>query len=115
MFLFLGRIKREELTIRKMIELYCRDKHNSKNGLCEKCKNITDYADRKLSKCMFGENKPICVDCPVHCYRSNEREYIREIMRYAGPRMILSHPMMAIMHKIDQKLSQRNFERKINK
>ena len=111
MFLFLGRIKREEITVKKMIEIYCKDKHNTNNELCEKCNEITLYAEKKLKKCIFGENKPICVDCPVHCYRNNEREYIREIMRYAGPRMITKHPIMAIMHIIDQKISKNNFER----
>jgi hypothetical protein len=29
------------------------------------------------------------------------RERIREVMRYSGPRMLLSHPLMAIRHLID--------------
>jgi hypothetical protein len=29
------------------------------------------------------------------------REKIREVMRYAGPRMIYRHPIMAVFHLID--------------
>ncbi len=111
MFIFSGRIKRENLTVKKMILLYCKDKHNSNDYLCEKCLNITEYADKKLAKCVFGDEKPICVDCRVHCYRKTERDHIREIMRYAGPRMIFRHPVMAVMHIIDQKIN-KNIKKK---
>ncbi len=108
MFIFSDRIKRENITVKKMIILYCKDKHNSNVHLCVQCQNITEYADKKLDKCVFGDEKPICADCPVHCYRKDEREYIKEIMRYAGPRMIFKHPIMAIMHIIDKKISKKN-------
>ena len=26
--------------------------------------------------------------CPVHCYQRDRREQAREVMRYAGPRMV---------------------------
>ena len=29
------------------------------------------------------------------------RARIREVMRYAGPRMLLSHPLMALRHLLD--------------
>jgi hypothetical protein len=29
------------------------------------------------------------------------REKIRDVMRYAGPRMLLTHPVMAIAHLLD--------------
>ncbi|MDR2525428.1 MAG: nitrous oxide-stimulated promoter family protein, partial [Oscillospiraceae bacterium] len=34
------------------------------------------------------------------CYRADMREKIRAVMRYAGPRMLLHHPVMAIRHFI---------------
>jgi len=37
----------------------------------------------------------------VHCYAPEMREKIKEVMRYAGPRMLLSHPILAIAHLID--------------
>ena len=33
-----------------------------------------------------------------HCYAPAQREQIRAIMRYAGPRMILHHRVAAIRH-----------------
>jgi hypothetical protein len=29
------------------------------------------------------------------------RERVREVMRYAGPRMLLHHPWLAICHLVD--------------
>ncbi len=29
------------------------------------------------------------------------REKIRRVMRYAGPRMLLRHPVMALLHMVD--------------
>ncbi len=30
---------------------------------------LNAYADKRLDKCVFGENKPACKQCPVHCYQ----------------------------------------------
>ena len=37
-------------------------------------------------------------DCPTHCYAPKEREAIREVMRWAGPRMIWYAPKDAFIH-----------------
>lgn len=50
---------------------------------------------------MYGNNKPTCAKCPVHCYNARRREQIRQVMRYAGPRMLIYHPRLAILHLID--------------
>ena len=39
--------------------------------------------------------------CPVHCYRPGMREAVREVMRYAGPRMVVRHPVLALRHLLD--------------
>jgi len=31
------------------------------------------------------------------------REKVREVMRYSGPRMILRHPWLALMHVVDKR------------
>ncbi|WP_302956616.1 nitrous oxide-stimulated promoter family protein [Prevotella sp.] len=46
------------------------------------------------------DNKPTCRLCKVHCYKPEKREQIRQIMRYAGPRMLLYYPADAIKHMI---------------
>ncbi len=85
------KIEYEKVTVEKMIRLYCKRKHKTAD-LCEECTQIRDYALDKLGKCPFGEDKGACRKCEVHCYKSEKREKIKEIMRYSGPRMLLYHP-----------------------
>ena len=66
--------------------------------LCPECAALLDYAHRRLDSCRFGNGKPSCRKCTVHCYRADMRERIRTVMRWAGPRMIFRHPMAATRH-----------------
>ena len=92
---------RESKTIEAMIRLYCRDHHGSKDELCPECRELLDYALARLDRCPFEENKPTCAKCPVHCYKPDIREKVRVVMRYAGPRMLRRHPVLAVLHLID--------------
>ena len=94
------RLRREDRTVRAMIEIYCRH-HHSSDGLCEECLNLYDYSRERLIKCPFQEGKTTCAKCPVHCYNRIMRKKIREIMRYSGPRMLYRHPVAAVRHVID--------------
>ena len=94
-----SRISEEKLTVRLMIGLYCRHHHGGKE-LCESCQSLSDYCNQRLDHCKFGEDKPTCKKCPVHCYRPDMRERIREVMRYSGPRMLFYYPVCAIKHLI---------------
>jgi hypothetical protein len=60
-----------------------------------------DYATRRIDRCIFGEAKPTCARCTVHCYNATMRERVRSVMRYAGPRMLWRHPILAIAHMLD--------------
>jgi len=90
--------EREKITVSKMIRIYCRFKHGTRNELCPDCKQLEDYAHKRLEHCRFGEEKPACEKCPVHCYKPECREKIREVMRFAGPRMVFFHPVEAVRH-----------------
>ena len=70
-------------------------------SLCPQCQALLDYAHQRLEHCRFGEDKPSCTRCPVHCYKPAMREQIRQVMRYSGPRMLLHDPIMAIRHLWD--------------
>ena len=70
-------------------------------SLCPQCQALLDYAHKRLEHCKFGEDKPSCTRCPVHCYKPAMREQIRQVMRYSGPRMLLHDPIMAIRHLWD--------------
>ena len=93
----MNRIEREKQTVQRMIELYCHH-HLKVETMPEEYQHLAEFACRCLDHCKYGENKTACKNCPTHCYASKEREQIREIMRWAGPRMILYSPKDAIVH-----------------
>ena len=92
-----SRIEEEKKVVEKMICLYCHKKEG--NGeLCQNCHELLDYAHSRLDRCRYGEEKPTCKKCPVHCYRPDMKERVRAVMRWSGPRMILYHPVAAFKH-----------------
>ncbi len=95
------RLQRERHTIQVMIEMYCRDKHAPGGGLCPTCQELRAYAMQRIDRCPFKSDKPTCANCTVHCYKPAMREQVREVMRYAGPRMMLEHPGLAVAHLLD--------------
>ena len=99
-----GRIERESRTVSTMIKLYCRSKHKSSAiEPCSECHELMEFASLRLSRCPFGINKPKCSECSVLCYRGNlvMRSRIKEVMGYAGPRMMLHHPILAVQYQFD--------------
>ncbi|MDD4923785.1 MAG: nitrous oxide-stimulated promoter family protein [Dehalococcoidales bacterium] len=94
------RIERESKTVITMIAMYCRKNH-SITGLCSDCREMKNYALKRLESCPFGEGKTTCAKCQVHCYNPQMRQRIRKVMSYAGPRMIYTHPIQAVRHLID--------------
>ncbi len=83
--------------------VYCKDHHieeiKSLSGLpaqlsslekypsCASCRDFLNYAIERRLNCPL-EEKPVCKHCQVHCYRSDYREKVREIMRYSGKALI---------------------------
>jgi hypothetical protein len=98
------RLTREAKTISAMVEIYCRNNHDFPKGtICESCHEFLEYARKRLSNCPFQEQKPTCGKCTVHCYKKEMQLRARKIMRHSGPRMILTHPLMAFLHLLDGK------------
>jgi Nitrous oxide-stimulated promoter len=95
------RMIREAKTMEVMVAMYCHDQHGVPDGLCLGCKELVAYAQGRLDQCPYQEGKTTCAKCPIHCYRPELREQMKVVMRYSGPRMLLRHPMMAIMHLWD--------------
>jgi hypothetical protein len=95
------RLKRESRTLDVMIGLYCHKQHGSNNHMCSECRELSEYAMQRLGKCPFGEDKTTCTRCLVHCYKPVMREKIRNVMRYSCPRMIYTHPFLAVSHLVD--------------
>jgi len=91
--------EREYQTIEAMVALSCRARHGTEKGrLCAACQELLIYTKSRLDKCPYQEQKPVCGRCPIHCYKPDMRERIRDVMRYAGPRMLRRHPFLAIRH-----------------
>jgi hypothetical protein len=95
-------MKNERETLRAMVRLFCRQ-HNHGETLCASCAELLAYAEQRLSKCRFGQDKPSCRKCPVHCYAPEMRKRITEVMRYAGPRMPVYHPAMSLRHLLNRR------------
>ena len=116
------RMRRELRTFEVMIGIDCAGHHKAAgataastprvatagaSGLCLECHALLDYAACRLAVCPFGTAKPAFADCPVHCYRPAMKEAVKQVMRYAGPRMLLRHPFLALMHEWDRFIHRR--------
>lgn len=98
------RQRREARTIAVMVSMYCRAHHGDArdaDDVCASCAELVEYAHLRLERCRYGVDKPTCTNCPTHCYRPEQRQRVREVMRYSGPRMLRSHPVMAVRHLLD--------------
>lgn len=99
-----GKLLTEFKTVSAMIAIYCRDHHGLPVGcLCHSCLELKEYAEARLDRCPYGQDKPTCNKCPIHCYKPEPKEQMRQVMRYAGPRMLLPHPILAIRHLIHER------------
>lgn len=96
-----GRLARESATVAAMIRIACKAWHGTEEGLCPACEELRLFADARLERCPFGEKKPTCANCLVHCYRADMRARVREVMRFAGPRMLRRHPILSVRHILD--------------
>ena len=69
--------------------------------LCEECEAHLSYAEKRRAYCR-EDPKPFCAYCEVHCYKPDEREWQREMMRYSGPRSWRKgHLLEGVKHMID--------------
>jgi hypothetical protein len=87
-------------TLSVMVEMFCRHKHTDHGAgkLCPRCSELLEYAGKRLAGCPLKENKTSCQRCHIHCYSPDMRKRISEVMRFAGPRMLLCHPLSALRH-----------------
>jgi len=100
--------EQEKKIVNLMIQLYCNGNHGTTRGmLCDCCKELTAYATARTDHCPHMATKTFCSNCKTHCYRPIMREEIRKVMRWAGPRMVFVHPVLAIRHVIETKKEKR--------
>ncbi|MGR5250736.1 nitrous oxide-stimulated promoter family protein [Vibrio astriarenae] len=100
--LLIGSLNTEFLTVSHMVYLYCQ-KHHQGSPICKQCQALLNYAEVRLDRCPYGEAKPACNQCPIHCYKPEQKAEMKAVMRYAGPRMLLHHPILAIRHLVKER------------
>jgi hypothetical protein len=93
-----ARREKELGLVTRMLRYACARRHGKHEGLCPECAALLVYVEQRLLRCPYGDTKPTCRRCPVHCYRPAERAHIRAIMRYAGPRLLCSGSFAAFRH-----------------
>ncbi|EPL9570116.1 nitrous oxide-stimulated promoter family protein [Providencia rettgeri] len=108
------RINREIKTIEKMINIY-EKAHPASSDTPDFYQTLFAYAINRLEKCRYGEEKPACKQCPIHCYQPKMREQMKLVMRWAGPKMLLHHPILAIRHLLDDRKPVPDLPAKVSK
>ena len=93
-----ARLKYEKTTLEVMVRDFCRRRHGTREELCPECADFLAYALKRLACCPYGAQKPVCAKCRIHCYKPEYKETARVIMREEGPRLMFTHPILAIRH-----------------
>lgn len=94
-------------SLEEILTIYCHGKYHLREAgakLCPDCQSLADYAKDRLLACPRMAEKSFCAVCPIHCYQKDRREEIRYVMRWAGPRMLLRHPLMTLRHIWHEKI-----------
>ena len=91
-----SRTENDRRVLEAMGRKFCKAHHSGKKdpcGLCPSCRETVEATLARTAICPHG-HEGNCQDCTTHCQRGEARERIREIMRYAAPRMVRRHPLM---------------------
>ncbi len=90
--------EQEKYVVSEMIRIYCKGNHKTQESLCPSCLELLQYCEARINRCPFMETKTFCSACKIHCYKPQMREEIKKVMRYAGPKMLTVHPILALKH-----------------
>lgn len=103
--------KKDIRVLGKFVEVYCSGKHRAaeqapvalpagigERSLCPECASFLEYAVTKRLKCPLEADKPICKHCRIHCYDRQHREKVREIMSYAGRKLVMKGRLDYLWH-----------------
>jgi len=107
----LNHIKREQRTITHMISIYCHGQGHAVSGMCADCGSILRYAEERISSCPYrGSPKPACGLCRTNCFTPEMQRRFAQIMRYAGPKMLVRHPLLTLVHVWDAVRAQKKLQ-----
>lgn len=80
--------------------------------LCEECAEHIRYAEKRRAYCPRNP-KPFCAHCDIHCYKPDESEWQRQMMRYAGPRSIWhGYAIPGVKHALEARKWKREMARR---
>jgi len=80
--------------------------------VCDECAELLTYAEKRRAFCP-EDPKPFCNYCETHCYSEGMRIYMREVMKYAGPRSWKhGYAVEGVRHMIEGKRHKRELERR---
>ena len=116
------RRKRKDLkTLALFVGIYCRGRHPDRArqpmtkqdlpphfpaaragidhlpGVCPECRKLLLHALVKRLACPMVP-KPMCKHCPRQCYAPAYRQRIRQVMKYAGRRLVLGGRLDYLYH-----------------
>lgn len=94
-------LEKEAEVLTLMVRMHCRG-HHGEVELCPDCATLLTYGLERLRGCPMGAEKGFCSSCAIRCYAPDMRARMRGVMRYAGPRMLVRHPVMALRHAADR-------------
>lgn len=114
-------VAKDTRTLADLIEIYCRAHCTSERRvattdaailgvygqqppeLCTECEAHLAYGEKRRAYCP-KDPKPFCANCDVHCYKDDEREWERQMMRFSGPRSMLhGHAIDGVKHFVESK------------
>ena len=87
--------------VKIMIRMYCKSHHHPEGYLCPECEELLEYVKYRRSLCPFGDDKPFCANCKIHCYKPDMQEKIKKVMRFSGPLISFVHPVIGANHIIE--------------
>lgn len=80
--------------------------------LCEECEAHLAYGEARRAHCP-KDPKPFCAHCDTHCYKSEERSWQQQMMRYSGKKAwAKGHAIDGIKHMLEGRRYRREMARK---
>ncbi len=99
-----GDVGKDLNVLEQFIQIYCDTKHkkvdkSDKDGsnLCPECHETMNYSRIQRELCPL-DPKPSCKNCDIHCYKPDQRQKIRDIMRHSGMYLIKRGRIDMLLH-----------------
>ena len=99
-----SKVDKDIQVLKEFIQIYCDTKHRdrektleNKVSLCDECHDTLNYSSMRRENCPL-DPKPTCKNCEIHCYRTEYRQRIKEIMRHSGMALIKRGRLDLVFH-----------------